>query len=507
MISIRYTISIRNEYGYEGINVNITEKTPHWLTKQASLHPEKTAIEQSDGTKLTFLQLKEQSEQFARQLANKSIKKHTRVAILATNHLDTIIAIHALSYLEAVVVLLNVRLTKSELEDQLIRSETNLLLTTACLRDEKKLTFSKQLTFSEVKALSEKRIPLATEIDLHAPFTMMYTSGTTGLPKGVIHTYGNHWWSAVGSALNLGLHDDDKWLLTLPLFHVGGLSILVRSVMYGMPIYFIEKYDVTLLKQALYEKNVTIASLVTLMLQQLVDELPNEPLPKSVRCILLGGGSVPQTLLHQVEENEIPLFQSYGMTETSSQIVTLSSTYAREKLGSAGKPLFPAQININEPNEEGIGEIIVKGPMVFRGYDRLLEDNKRAFTDGWFHTGDLGYIDEDGFLYVVDRRTDLIISGGENIYPTEVEQVLLSYPHVKDAAVVGQQDNVWGEIPVAFVVLRESIDKDDLLHYIETRLASFKVPKKIIISSELPRNASNKIMRHRLAEQLNETEK
>lgn len=482
------------------------KQIPHWLTKQASLHPNKVAIEWPDGREMTFLQLKEKSEQFAKKLANLNIKKGMRVAILSTNSLDMIVAIHALSYLEAVIVLLNVRLTKRELTYQLEQSNSAILLTIGELQEEKELQFSKQFTFSEVHSLKEKEVELAEEINLQAPFTMMYTSGTTGFPKGVVHTYENHLFSAIGSVLNLGLHDDDKWLLTLPMFHVGGLSILIRSVTYGMTVFFMETYDVQTLKSALFEKKVTIASLVTLMLQQLLDEIEHEKFPGHVRCILLGGGSVPEPILQRVEEKSIPLFQSYGMTETSSQIVTLSSAYARKKLGSAGKPLFPASIKIDKPNEEGIGEIVVKGPMVFHGYDQMPEVNEEVFQDGWFHTGDLGYLDEDGFLYVVDRRSDLIISGGENIYPSEIEQVILAYPEVKEVAVVGKRDDKWGQVPVAFVVAKTAIEVNELLQFTKLHLASFKVPREIIFTDSLPRNASNKIMRHRLAEQLeNET--
>lgn len=483
--------------------MNKTETIPHWLTKQAYLHPEKIALELADGEHVTFSQLKQRSEQFAYQLAGLHIEKGMRVAILSTNHLDMIVAIHALSYLEAVVVLLNTRLTKYELSDQLSRSKAELLITTESLRDEKRLCFSKQFTFTEINEFDKSEVLLATEINLNAPFTMMYTSGTTGTPKGVIHTYGNHWWSAVGSVLNLGLYEDDKWLLPLPLFHVGGLSILIRSVMYGTTVFFLEKYDVLTVKRALFDNKVTIASLVTLMLQQLIEEIGDRQIPKQVRCILLGGGSVPEPLLRRVEAHGIPLFQSYGMTETSSQIVTLSESYARKKLGSAGKPLLPAQVKINEPDEKGIGEIIVKGPMVFHGYDELPDENKQAFSDGWFHTGDLGYFDHDGFLYVVDRRTDLIISGGENIYPSEVEQIILDYPGVEDVAIVGKDDDKWGQVPVAFVVTKIKVEKSELMTFIENHLAPYKVPRRIIFTKDLPRNASNKIMRHRLAEKLN----
>jgi len=475
---------------------------PHWLSKQASLHPEKVAIEDPEGLKLTFQELQRNSESFARKLANFPIEKGTRIALLSNNKLEMIYAIHALSYLGAIVVLLNTRLTSYELTDQLNRSEAKLLITTESLQEEKDLAFTHTTTFHEINGLEEANIALNTEINLEDPFTMMFTSGTTGAPKAVLHTYGNHWWSAVGSVLNLGLHDHDKWLLTLPLFHVGGLSILIRSVMYGMTVYFMEKYDQDQLLDAFINKKVTIASLVTVMLKDLTQKLEDRKLPSSVRCILLGGGSVPEPLLQKVEQLEIPLFQSYGMTETSSQIATLSKTYARKKLGSAGKPLFPAQIKIHKPDTEGVGEIIVKGPMVFHGYDQLQEENKRAFNEGWFLTGDLGYIDEDGFLYVVDRRTDLIISGGENIYPSEVEQALLAHEVVKDVAVVGKEDEEWGQVPVAFVVVSDNIEGDTLISFAKQRIASYKVPKQIIFMDKLPRNASNKVMRHRLAEKL-----
>lgn len=472
---------------------------PHWLSKQASLHPDKLAIEDRSGMQLSFSELALKSKSFARKLANYSIGKGSRVAILSRNKLEMIYALHAISYLGAIAVLLNTRLTSYELRDQYKRSGAVLLLTSEELQKQKDLGKIQTVTYDEVNALQELTIDLKEELSLDDPYTMMFTSGTTGAPKAVLHTYGNHWWSAIGSVLNLGLQEEDKWLLTLPLFHVGGLSIIIRSVMYGMPVYFMERYDRDELLNAFERKGVTIASLVTVMLKDLIARLDGRRLPETVRCILLGGGSVPEPLLHKVEQLQIPLFQSYGMTETSSQIATLSQSYARKKLGSAGKPLFPAQIAIDKPDEDGVGEIIVKGPMVFHGYDQLPEVNRKVFQNGWFHTGDLGYIDDEGFLYVVDRRTDLIISGGENIYPSEVEEVLLAYEGIEEVAVVGRPDEKWGEVPVAFVVGKEGLSKEAIDDFAKERLAPFKLPKEIFFIDSLPRNASNKVMRHRLA--------
>lgn len=188
------------------------------------------------------------------------------------------------------------------------------------------------------------------------------------------------------------------------------------------------------------------------------------------------------------------------MTETTSQIATLSAKDALVKIGSAGKPLLPADLKIINPDKDDVGEIIVKGPMVTKGYFKNEAANKQKIIDGWLHTGDLGYLDEAGYLYVVDRRTDLIISGGENIYPSEIENALVKIPQIKEAGVVGVADDTWGEVPVAYVVLHEPISKTDILQKLSKQLAKYKLPKKIKFIDEMPRNASNKLVRKKLKE-------
>lgn len=480
----------------------MSEIVPHWLTKQADLHPNRIAMEWMNGDTITFKQLHKKSMQFARKLVTAGAYKGSKLAILSTNQLDMVLAIHAASYLQVTIVLLNARLTSSELTYQYSQSDAEMLLTTADLRLKKDLSFACIYTFSEIHDQPEAECKLATSIDLRTSFTMMYTSGTTGKPKAVVHTYGNHWWSAIGSMLNLGLHDDDKWLLVLPIFHVGGLSILFRSIIYGMPVLFMDQYDAEQMKTAISKHGVTIISVVTMMLKQLLDEIEDEEFPKQVRCVLLGGGAVPQPLLNRIEKMRVPLFQSYGMTETSSQIVTLNDTYARKKLGSSGKPLLPASVKIQNKDREGIGEIVVKGPMVFNGYYKMPDVNETSFKDGWFQTGDLGYFDADDFLYVVDRRKDLIISGGENIYPSEIENVLLKLPYIEEVAVIGKTDDNWGEVPVAFIVLNTPVNAEEIIAYAKQYLANFKLPKEIIFKQSLPKNATNKIMRHRLKKEI-----
>lgn len=482
----------------------MTDTIPHWLSKQADLSPSHPAIELDDGTIVTFSELKESSQRFARKLTHLGVEKGSHVGILSTNQIPMLIAIHALSYLGAVGVLLNTRLTNEELNYQLKDANVSFLLTSVLLKEQASmLDVEITQSFFDIEALPEKETPLETEINLEAVFTIIYTSGTTGFPKGVVHTYGNHWWSAVGSALNLGLQKHDKWLIPLPIFHVSGLSTSIKSVIYGMPIYLLEKFDTKTVHNALMEKQITIVSVVTMMVQRLLDELSKATYPKELRCLLLGGGPAPKALLERAKEKNVPVFQSYGMTETASQIVTLSPMDALEKLGSAGKPLFPAQLKIENQADAQVGEIFVKGPMVTTGYYNNKSANEKSIQEGWLATGDLGYLDEEGYLYVVDRRNDLIISGGENIYPSEIEGVLSGMKQIKEAGVTGRKDETWGQVPVAFIVKGMEVSMEEIKAYLQTRLAKYKQPKEFYFVKELPRNAANKLVRNRLIQELN----
>src|SRR5690625_2044904 len=218
---------------------------PHWLTKQASLAPEQLAIETDDGKQVTFAELKQLSQSYAKRLAGIGVKQGSHVGLFSGNEKQMIVLIHALSYLDAVIVMLNTRLTARELTYQLTDAEVDLVLVSDALNKDfqQKDLKVKYYAFSDIEKLAEKDVTLKSEIYLDDPYTIMYTSGTTGKPKGVVHTYGNHWFSAIGSALNLGIHDTDKWLTTLPIFHVGGLSVFLKSVIYGMDVYFIKKFS------------------------------------------------------------------------------------------------------------------------------------------------------------------------------------------------------------------------------------------------------------------------
>lgn len=485
-----------------------SEKMPNWLHKRAELTPERIAL-RSEDVKYTFDQLNEGSIKMAQKLAGLGIRENDHVALLMNNNISTVEIIHGLEYLGAVMVLLNTRLTAFELAWQLQNSKTAFLiydgdyeetLTTIMLDNQSIQTASVE----ELLALNRKDASLKYEFALEQVHTIIYTSGTTGNPKGVMLTYGNHWWSAIASSLNLGLHNNDCWLLCVPVFHVSGLSILMRSVIYGISVDIHKAFDPVKINKAIKHNQVSIISVVSIMLTRMLDELIDLSYPSTLRCVLLGGGPVPQDLLLQSQKRNIPVFQTYGMTETASQIATLGPEYLTSKLGSAGKALFPAQLKIIKDEKEQkageAGEIVVKGPNVTKGYYGNQQETNKAIKDGWFYTGDLGYKDEDGFLYVLDRSDDLIISGGENVYPAEIESVILMHPAVEDVGVAGRNDEKWGKAPVAFVKVKsnQKVTEEELREFCRMKLAGYKVPTDFYFVDELPRNAANKLLRRKL---------
>ncbi|GGD06193.1 o-succinylbenzoate--CoA ligase [Pontibacillus salipaludis] len=487
----------------------MSEQTmPNWLDQRAFLTPERVALVTEDEI-LTFSELQKRTKEMASRLSSLGIQKDEHIAVYAKSSVEMVQMIHALSYLGAVGVMLNTRLTIEELVFQVTDSSCAYIIGEDSFKDTLKeigkQTETPSLSFEELKGYQTVPSSMFEEVIMDAPYTILYTSGTTGSPKGVMLSYSNHWWSAVSSALNLGITEKDQWLAALPLFHVGGLSILMKSVIYGMPVHLHTSFDIEAVHDAIMNKGVTTVSVVSVMLDGLLDRLGSERYPANFRGMLLGGGPAPEVLLHKAAEKSVPVFQTYGMTETASQIVTLSPDYALDKIGSAGKPLFPAQLSIEldgkPTSAHEIGEIVVKGPMVTAGYYRRPETNEDTIQQGWLRTGDLGFKDEDGFLYVVDRRKDLIISGGENIYPAEIEGVLSSLEKVKEVGVVGKEDEKWGSVPVAFIVVREgmALTREDIAAFQKEHLASYKQPKEIYFVNHLPRNATNKLLRRELA--------
>ncbi|MBI4570990.1 MAG: o-succinylbenzoate--CoA ligase [Chloroflexi bacterium] len=489
---------------------------PDWLRQRARLSPDRPAL--VCGERWTFAELDREVGAAAARLAAAGVRSGGRVALLAWNSAGFAQVVHAIARLGAVLVPLNARLAEPELRWQvedveaaaLIYDEANTdratALREACLA-------TRAVGMGEVVGGGNEGVSLEAAPEprfrLSAVHSIVYTSGTSGSPKGAMLTYGNHLWSATGSVLNLGLRSDDRWLACLPLFHVGGLAILLRSVIYGIPAVVHESFEPIVVNRAIDEDGVTIVSVVGAMLQRILDVRGDRPYPPTLRCVLVGGGPVPRSLLEECAQRGMPVVQTYGLTEAASQVATLAPDDAPRKLGSAGKPLFATKVRV-QGDDSGVlpagvpGEIAVRGPTVMAGYYHRPEETARVLRNGWLHTGDVGYLDDEGYLYVLDRRADLIISGGENVYPAQVEAVLAAHPAVEEAGVTGLPDEQWGQTVAALVKLRRGAraSEEELRAFCRERLAGYKVPVAVRFVDELPRNAQGKLVRRALREGL-----
>lgn len=470
---------------------------PDWLQQRAALTPDRVALI-TEAERWSFRELDERATRAAQALITSGIAAGDRVALLLRNGPSFVTLVHALSRAGAVIVPLNTRLTPAEIQWQLTDVHARLLIYDVAHRAAAQATPDLQsvsdttLTTNDASAASHHaRFPLAS------PHSILYTSGTTGHPKGAVLTFGNHWWSAMGSALNLGLRENDRWLACLPLFHVGGLAILLRSVIYGITAEVHAAFDPVAVNRAI-DDGVTIVSVVSVMLRRMLDARRDQPYPPTLRCVLLGGGPAPRDLLEACAQRGLPVVQTYGLTEAASQVATLAPEEALRKLGSAGKPLFPTELRIEREAGE-VGEIVIRGPTLTSGYVDQPDATAQAWRDGWFHTGDLGYLDDEGYLYVLDRRADLIISGGENVYPAEVEATLLTHPAVEEAGVVGAPDERWGQVPIAFIKTQSPLTEAELRQFCAERLARYKIPARMVfVKNALPRNAAGKLLRRAL---------
>ena len=490
---------------------------PNWLSQRAIQKKEAIALmfrsPDKPSTSWTFDQLEDEVNQWASHLQSLGVKSDDRVGILLINQPQYIMLVHALVKCEAIAVFLNIRLTVEELRWQIEDSQAKHLI-------------CDEFTFSIAKDL-ENRIDSLIVYPHHPPAPspsgrgargeglinleniqgIFYTSGTTGKPKAVPLTYNNHFHSAIASTLNLGNLENDNWLLCMPMFHVGGLAITWRSVINGTTITLLPKFSEQEVLEAISIEQVTIISLVPTMLTRLLQHPHWQNLQK-LRAILLGGAPANKELVDQCLQLNLPIMPSYGMTETASQFTTLLPHEVVFKQGSSGLPLFGNQIciiDLDQANREvpigEVGQILVKGASVMSGYLNQLESI--IVKDAWLHTGDLGYLDRQGYLYVVSRRSDLIISGGENIYPTEIESILLEHPAIAEVCVVGICDHEWGEAVAAVIVITSPLSLDDVRSFCEQKsLARYKFPRSIHVWESLPKTASGKLLRQKISEQL-----
>jgi O-succinylbenzoic acid--CoA ligase len=435
----------------------------NWLAQRALTSPDRTALVTSE-RELTYAELEVEASAAARRLAALGVRDGAHIALSLPAGTDYVVLLHALMKLGAIACPVDPRLGAEERASAWEGARPML-----------------ELNRPADAAGQEADWPLLGELDLDAIQCRILTSGTSGDRRDVALTHGNHLWSAVGSAFNLGVSPSDRWLCCLPLFHVSGLSIVLRSAIYGTTAVVHDGFDVDRVAAAL-EGGVTVVSVVSTMLTRLIDAGAAIERP---RAILVGGGPVADEVLAEALGLGATVVQTYGLTEAASQVTTLAPADVERKRGSAGRPLLTTHVRIAD------GEILVQGPTV--APDALDQD-------GWLHTGDSGRIDEDGFLWVSGRRDAVIVTGGENVAPEEVEEVLIAHPDVIDAAVVGRPDPDWQSAVTAVIVTRDGADPDaeGLRGWCATRLASFKVPKVIEFADRLPRGPSGKLLRHRL---------
>ncbi len=478
------------------------------LTPRLHATPDRPALIWGTHT-LTYRDLAAWAAALEAVLAQEGVAPKARVAALLPREPVAVAAIHAVARLGAVLVPLNLRLTPAEMRDQLNRSGATHVLATPSTAERARAIAgerrvmemaSEELGIASEESGSTRNSLLATR---NSPLAILFTSGTTGRPKAAVLTAANFTWSAVASAFRLGVLPEDRWLLTLPLYHVGGLSIVWRSALYGTAIVLPSEgsFDPHALDETLRRHRVTLVSLVPTQLYRWVQAVAGPP-SKSLRAVLLGGAAAPADLLHEALARRYPVALTYGLTEATSQVATATPAKVQRKPGSVGHPLLYTQVRVVD--EKGhhlpagaIGEIVVRGPTVFAGYDGDPQATQAALRDGWLHTGDLGYLDAEGDLWVVNRRSDLIVTGGENVYPAEVEAVLRQHPAVAEACVVGLDDPEWGQRVAAAVVLRPGahVTPDTLAAHCRQHLAGYKVPRLIRLVPDLPRTASGKVRR------------
>jgi fatty-acyl-CoA synthase len=492
-----------------------------WPARRARKTPHRTALVYGrlstidSGSSMDYGTLHTRTTRLAHALRARGVRRGDRIAYLGPNHPSYLEALFAAGILGAVFVPLNTRLVGPEIAHQLADSGAKILVygpTHAGLVAG--LPGSTDVrTYLEVGPEYEELLAAASDEPIDEPVTaddtciIMYTSGTTGRPKGAMLTHGNLAWNAINVLVDTDLIADERALVSAPLFHTAGLNMLTLPVLLkGGTCVLVEAFDPAATFDLIEQHRITFMFGVPTMFDQLArhPRWADADL-SSLRILTCGGSPVPSPLIAAYQERGLTFLQGYGMTEAAPGTLFLDAEHAVSKAGSAGVPHFFSDVRVVRPDltpaDVGeTGEVVVRGPHVMPGYWGLPEETAAVFADGWFRSGDAARTDEDGYVYIVDRMKDMIISGGENIYPAEIEDLLLAHPDIVECAVIGVADDKWGEVPRAVVVPREgaSLDPDEVLASLAGRLAKYKIPKSMVVADELPRTASGKLLKSRV---------
>lgn len=490
-----------------------------WLKRWNMYSPKSIAIKDGDtGREYSYSELFERALNGARYLKTKyQIQKGDRVAVLATNELEYVFLFFALQRLGAIMVPINFRLTEREILHILSDCEPKLVLCQDAYVN-MIANLAKERGFAHLLLQGPDSFAAAVELshedsddfagEAADPAMILYTSGTTGAPKGAILTFSMLFWNSINTSLRLNISQSDCTVIFLPFFHTGGWNVLTTPFIHrGAKVVFLKKFDAEkILQLSEQEKATLLFGVPTTMDMMARSEAFTSADLSHVRYAIVGGEPMPLDLIQTWAAKGIPVRQGYGLTEFGPNVFSLNEEDALRKIGSIGFPNFYVEARIidNDGRELGageIGELILRGPMMMQGYWHNPEATEATIRNGWLHTGDLVRRDEDGYYYVVGRKKDMFISGGENVYPPEVEQVLKMHPGVLEVAVIGIPDSKWGEVGQAFVVPKHNqLSIDDLQNHCLKNLAKFKIPKYFKLLESLPKGDSGKVLKRKLKE-------
>jgi len=496
-----------------------------WLTKRELLNGNREALVDGE-RRLTYRQLNRRVNQLARFLQGMGLKRGDRCAILAYNCLEFVEVIFATAKLGLILVPLNWRLAPAELsfiisdsgaetlffDPEFAAAVESLKGKTALRRfisiGQKEITGATPYEKALTSQRDEEPGPDRT-VELDTPHIIMYTAGTTGRPKGAVLGQGASFWNAVNMSLCVDLTSKDRTLTVLPLFHVGGIGLYTLPTLYQGGTAVIQRtFDPKVTFRLIKDERIDVLFGVPAIFLFLIQDSDFKSGAMSrLRSVMSGGAPLPVSLIHQYHEAGIILQQGFGMSEAAPGIAALDRDRALAKAGSIGRPLFHMEVRIvdDQNHDQAVGqtgELLIRGPNLMQGYWNRPEATVEAFMEGWLHTGDLARMDEDGDLYIVERKKDMYISGGENVYPAEVENTIFELPQVAEAAIIGVKDKTWGEVGQAIVVLKagQKLTETEVLNFLKGRLAKYKVPKSVIFVDQLPRNAAGKVLKNVLKE-------
>lgn len=486
-----------------------------WLKRWNLYAGASLAVTDGDtGRSFTYRQLFALTKKTADLLATKyKIQSGDRVALIAQNELESIVLFFALHRLNAILVPVNFRLTRREIDHILDDSGARLVIFEKTFHEQVQHRREVGQTLLEMTEFSREFSSHPGEFsdfnaNEEAPAMILYTSGTTGAPKGAILSHRMLFWNSINTSLRLNITQSDCTVIFLPFFHTGGWNVLTTPFLHrGARIVLLKKFDADrILDLTENEKCTILFGVPTTM-----DMMAHSPLfEKSdlsrVRYAIVGGEPMPLPLINTWHKKGIPIRQGYGLTEFGPNVFSLNEEDALRKMGSIGFPNFYIDAKVvddqgKEVPANQIGELILRGPMSMTGYWKNEKATVETIRDGWLHTGDLVRCDEDGYFFVVGRKKDMYISGGENVYPPEIEQVLRQCPGIREVAVVGVADEKWGEVGCAFIVKDNALTEDSLKQYCLKNLAKFKIPKHFRFLDTLPKGDSGKILKRALKDQ------